>query len=93
MSAGGTCVIPQQQLYVDVLNRLGELDQELKFNKFTTIVSNMIEDASLYWKSISEKEVKDLQEKVKAKIKADKIIHEKYGQHAQQFKKLISKFQ
>ena len=64
---------------MDVLNRLGELDQELKFNKFTTIVSNMIEDASLYWKSISEKEVKDLQEKVKAKIKADKIIHEKYG--------------
>jgi len=67
---------------VDVLTREGDLDRELRFKRFNTIVESIIEDTSQYWNSICGKEIKDLQEKVKAKIKADKVIQEKYGQHA-----------
>jgi hypothetical protein len=38
MSEAGVCVIPEEQFYVDVLTREGDLDRELRFNRFNTIV-------------------------------------------------------
>jgi hypothetical protein len=46
MSEAGVCVIPSEQFYVDILTREGELDRELRFNRFTTIVQSIVEDAS-----------------------------------------------